>query len=98
MALEFQSHHHKEKTNWEELMIRIGSLPHLQHLRLSMEACMGPKWETIEGKFCSLKVMKIIHCIFFFYLFSPTTPNFACICSCSWDLGLDSADDDAEQH
>ncbi|KAL8551062.1 hypothetical protein ACS0TY_000226 [Phlomoides rotata] len=48
--------------SWEELTIRIGSLPHLQLLALTLNACMGPKWETVEGQFCSLKVLHISYC------------------------------------
>ncbi|KAL8551010.1 hypothetical protein ACS0TY_000190 [Phlomoides rotata] len=45
--------------DWEDLTTRIGSLPLLQFLRLSLGACRGPKWKTVEGQFCSLKVLQI---------------------------------------
>ncbi|KAL8481741.1 hypothetical protein ACS0TY_028041 [Phlomoides rotata] len=48
--------------NWEELGMRIGSLPLLQFLRLSADACVGARWETTEGQFCSLRVLRITFC------------------------------------
>ncbi|KAL8551056.1 hypothetical protein ACS0TY_000221 [Phlomoides rotata] len=45
--------------DWEDLTTRIGSLPLLQFLRLSLGACRGPKWKTVEGQFCSLQVLQI---------------------------------------
>ncbi|KAL8481737.1 hypothetical protein ACS0TY_028037 [Phlomoides rotata] len=48
--------------NWEELGMRIGSLPILQFLRLSADACVGARWETTEGQFCSLRVLRITFC------------------------------------
>ncbi|KAL8557514.1 hypothetical protein ACS0TY_004815 [Phlomoides rotata] len=46
------------KLGWEDLTRSIGSLPLLQFLTL-WEACVGPKWETAEGGFCSLRVLRI---------------------------------------
>ncbi|KAL8538107.1 hypothetical protein ACS0TY_000167 [Phlomoides rotata] len=48
--------------NWEECTTKIGSLPLLECLRLDWEACCGAEWETVEGQFCSLKVLRIDSC------------------------------------
>ncbi|KAL8543450.1 hypothetical protein ACS0TY_004115 [Phlomoides rotata] len=48
----------RTRLNWEDLTRSIGSLPLLQFLVL-WNACVGPKWETAEGDFCSLRVLKI---------------------------------------
>ncbi|KAL8551009.1 hypothetical protein ACS0TY_000189 [Phlomoides rotata] len=48
--------------NWEEVTMRIGSLPLLQFLRLHGPACIGDMWETIEGQFSSLRVLQIMFC------------------------------------
>ncbi|KAL8544350.1 hypothetical protein ACS0TY_004769 [Phlomoides rotata] len=54
----------RTELNWEDLTRSIGSLPLLQFLEL-WKACKGPKWETAEGGFCSLRVLKI--CNFWSY-------------------------------
>ncbi|CAA2958995.1 Hypothetical predicted protein [Olea europaea subsp. europaea] len=41
---------------WEETEI-VGSLPHLQVLKLKKRAFYGPKWELHEGGFLQLKVL-----------------------------------------
>ncbi|KAL8544345.1 hypothetical protein ACS0TY_004766 [Phlomoides rotata] len=46
------------RLGWEDLTRCIGSLPLLQFLALRF-ACVGLKWETAEGNFCSLRVLKI---------------------------------------
>ncbi|KAL8551005.1 hypothetical protein ACS0TY_000185 [Phlomoides rotata] len=48
--------------NWEEVTMRIGSLPLLQFLILDWDACVGDTWKTIEGQFCSLRCLKIKSC------------------------------------
>ncbi|KAL8538761.1 hypothetical protein ACS0TY_000680 [Phlomoides rotata] len=48
--------------SWEDLTIRIGSLPLLQVLKLENDSCVGPKWETVEGKFFNLRVLSISYC------------------------------------
>ncbi|KAL8557509.1 hypothetical protein ACS0TY_004811 [Phlomoides rotata] len=48
------------RLGWEDLTRCIGSLPLLQFLALRF-ACVGLKWETAEGNFCSLRVL-IIWC------------------------------------
>ncbi|KAL8551054.1 hypothetical protein ACS0TY_000220 [Phlomoides rotata] len=47
---------------WEECSKKIGSLPLLEFLRLDLSACCGQEWETVEGQFCSLKVLQIKEC------------------------------------
>ncbi|KAL8538759.1 hypothetical protein ACS0TY_000678 [Phlomoides rotata] len=49
--------------SWEDLTIRIGSLPLLQVLKLENDSCVGPKWETVEGKFFNLRVLSIYYCV-----------------------------------
>ncbi|XP_073272215.1 putative late blight resistance protein homolog R1A-3 [Primulina huaijiensis] len=39
---------------WHDLTI-VGSLPHLEVLKLRDHACLGPEWEPNEGEFCRLK-------------------------------------------
>ncbi|KAL7099391.1 hypothetical protein ACP275_09G082000 [Erythranthe tilingii] len=50
------------KLRWEDITTKIGSLPHLQVLKL--EACnmIGTEWETVEGKFCDLRLLQIFKC------------------------------------
>ncbi|KAL7139690.1 hypothetical protein ABFS83_09G070400 [Erythranthe nasuta] len=50
------------KLRWEDITTKIGSLPHLQVLKL--EACnmIGTEWETVEGKFCDLRFLQIFKC------------------------------------
>ncbi|KAL8538120.1 hypothetical protein ACS0TY_000178 [Phlomoides rotata] len=48
--------------DWEECMKKIGYLPLLQYLRLYPNACFGPVWETVDGQFCSLRILKIHPC------------------------------------
>ncbi|KAL8513114.1 hypothetical protein ACS0TY_019334 [Phlomoides rotata] len=43
-------------------MTKIGYLPLLQYLRLYQNACCGSVWETVEGQFCSLRILKIDEC------------------------------------
>ncbi|GFQ06340.1 putative late blight resistance protein homolog r1a-6 [Phtheirospermum japonicum] len=43
-----------------DLGAKIGSLPHLQVLKLKWGSLVGPEWETIEGQFRSLKYLDII--------------------------------------
>ncbi|GER53523.1 disease resistance protein [Striga asiatica] len=47
---------------WDELAAKVGHLPHLQVLILRWDSCKGRKWVTVEGLFCSLKVLKIHSC------------------------------------
>ncbi|XP_020547935.1 putative late blight resistance protein homolog R1A-10 isoform X2 [Sesamum indicum] len=47
--------------HWEDIATKIGSLPFLEVLKL-FDAVMGPKWETVEGQFCSLKVLLVDGC------------------------------------
>ncbi|XP_047962446.1 putative late blight resistance protein homolog R1A-10 [Salvia hispanica] len=53
-----------EKTmlHWEDMEITIGSLPHLQVLKLKMDSFVGIEWETFEGQFRSLKFLLIESC------------------------------------
>ncbi|XP_073145115.1 putative late blight resistance protein homolog R1A-3 [Henckelia pumila] len=39
---------------WHDLTV-VGSLPHLEVLKLRDHACWGPEWEPNEGEFCRLK-------------------------------------------
>ncbi|GER44590.1 disease resistance protein [Striga asiatica] len=45
---------------WEDMGRSIGSLPHLQVLKLSFHSCVGPVWETTEGQFQTLKYLQIL--------------------------------------
>ncbi|KAL8538119.1 hypothetical protein ACS0TY_000177 [Phlomoides rotata] len=47
---------------WGECTTKIGLLPLLEYLRLDWNACCGAEWETVEGQFCSLKVLTIDRC------------------------------------
>ncbi|KAL8458629.1 hypothetical protein ACS0TY_036229 [Phlomoides rotata] len=44
---------------WEDITTKIGPLPHLQVLKLEMNAAAGADWVTDEGKFRSLKFLLI---------------------------------------
>ncbi|GER46323.1 disease resistance protein [Striga asiatica] len=44
---------------WEDLAEKVGYLPNLQVLKLKICSCKGSVWETVEGQFCSLKVLEI---------------------------------------
>ncbi|GFQ02742.1 putative late blight resistance protein homolog r1a-6 [Phtheirospermum japonicum] len=50
-----------EKTNIKlgDLGAKIGSLPHLQVLKLQYGSLVGSEWETVEGQFRSLKYLSI---------------------------------------
>lgn len=41
---------------------KIGTLPHLEVLKLEKDAAAGPDWVTVEGHFCSLKFLLITFC------------------------------------
>ncbi|KAL8458632.1 hypothetical protein ACS0TY_036232 [Phlomoides rotata] len=45
--------------HWEDITTKIGPLPHLQVLKLEMNAAAGADWVTDEGKFRSLKFLLI---------------------------------------
>ncbi|KAL3632946.1 hypothetical protein CASFOL_025930 [Castilleja foliolosa] len=47
---------------WEEMGTMIGSLPHLQVLKLLRNSFVGPEWETVEGQFRRLKYLRIDDC------------------------------------
>ncbi|GFP92469.1 putative late blight resistance protein homolog r1c-3 [Phtheirospermum japonicum] len=47
------------KLHWEDMGTKIGSLPHLQVLKLYNDSFLGPKWETVDGQFSSLKYLLI---------------------------------------
>lgn len=44
------------RLSWKDLTA-VGSLPHLQVLKLQYNALMGKEWEPTEGEFCSLKFL-----------------------------------------
>ncbi|KAK6124736.1 hypothetical protein DH2020_041519 [Rehmannia glutinosa] len=48
--------------NWEDMKTKIGALPNLQVLKLKRWSFIGPEWETVEGRFCSLKFLLIQDC------------------------------------
>ncbi|KAK6125095.1 hypothetical protein DH2020_041159 [Rehmannia glutinosa] len=50
------------RLQWEDMTTMIGSLPLLQVLKLKFWSVIGPKWETVEGQFCSLKFLLIQRC------------------------------------
>ncbi|XP_057793030.1 putative late blight resistance protein homolog R1B-16 [Salvia miltiorrhiza] len=50
------------RLHWEDLTTKIGSLPLLQVLKLKWQSFVGTKWETVEGKFCSLKFLVVEFC------------------------------------
>ncbi|XP_073064503.1 putative late blight resistance protein homolog R1A-10 [Primulina eburnea] len=49
------------RLNWED-MTKIGSLPHLEVLKLEWESFCGPQWIPVEGEFLSLKFLLIQYC------------------------------------
>ncbi|GER41389.1 disease resistance protein [Striga asiatica] len=46
------------ESDWEEMGIKIGSLPHLQVLKL-IHCHLGPQWETVGGQFQKLKFLHV---------------------------------------
>ncbi|KAL7139500.1 hypothetical protein ABFS83_09G056100 [Erythranthe nasuta] len=48
--------------SWEDMSVKIGSLPLLQVLKLYTDAFKGDEWETIEGQFRNLKFLLIEGC------------------------------------
>ncbi|KAL0441375.1 UNVERIFIED_CONTAM: putative late blight resistance proteinR1A-10 [Sesamum radiatum] len=63
--------------HWEDIATKIGSLPFLEVLKL-FDAVMGPKWETVEGQFCSLKVLLIDGCYDLKYWMTESS-HFPCL-------------------
>ncbi|GFQ02747.1 putative late blight resistance protein homolog r1a-6 [Phtheirospermum japonicum] len=49
----------RTKIKLGDLGAKIGSLPHLQVLKLKWHSLVGPEWETVEGQFRSLKYLEI---------------------------------------
>uniref|UniRef100_A0A5B6YL23 Uncharacterized protein n=1 Tax=Davidia involucrata TaxID=16924 RepID=A0A5B6YL23_DAVIN len=43
---------------WKEMSL-LGMLPNLEVLKLRHDACIGPQWETSDGQFLRLKVLKL---------------------------------------
>ncbi|GFQ02274.1 putative late blight resistance protein homolog r1a-6 [Phtheirospermum japonicum] len=50
------------RLEWKEIGTKIGSLPHLQVLKLSEGSFVGAERETVEGQFQSLKYLRIHDC------------------------------------
>ncbi|KAL6524142.1 hypothetical protein OROMI_031237 [Orobanche minor] len=48
--------------SWEDMTRKIGSLPLLEVLKLKQSSCLGRKWKTVEGQFCSLRILVISRC------------------------------------
>ncbi|KAL6533881.1 hypothetical protein OROHE_013714 [Orobanche hederae] len=48
--------------SWEDMTRKIGSLPLLEVLKLKQSSCLGRKWKTVEGLFCSLRILVISSC------------------------------------
>ncbi|KAH6818136.1 hypothetical protein C2S51_001739 [Perilla frutescens var. frutescens] len=49
--------------DWEEMTMMVGSLPHLEALRLEFNSVIGSEWTLVEGiKFPGLKSLKIDIC------------------------------------
>ncbi|KAL0441373.1 UNVERIFIED_CONTAM: putative late blight resistance proteinR1A-10 [Sesamum radiatum] len=46
---------------WEDITRNIGSLPHLQVLKLNHGSTIGPTWETVDGLFCCLRFLEITY-------------------------------------
>ncbi|KAK4395090.1 putative late blight resistance proteinR1A-10 [Sesamum angolense] len=63
--------------HWEDIATKIGPLPFLEVLKL-FDAVMGPKWETVEGQFCSLKVLLIDGCYDLKYWMTESS-HFPCL-------------------
>ncbi|XP_047957000.1 putative late blight resistance protein homolog R1B-16 [Salvia hispanica] len=47
---------------WEDMYKIIGSLPHLQVLKLKKNSFIGSVWKTFEGQFSNLKFLLIENC------------------------------------
>ncbi|XP_042021723.1 putative late blight resistance protein homolog R1B-16 [Salvia splendens] len=50
------------RLHWDDLNTKIGSLPLLEVLKLKWKSFVGRKWETVEGKFRSLKFLLVEFC------------------------------------
>ncbi|KAG6408159.1 hypothetical protein SASPL_131162 [Salvia splendens] len=50
------------KLPWEDIKLKIGSLPLLQVLKLERKSFTGSKWETFENQFSTLKFLLIESC------------------------------------
>ena len=53
----------EESQYWEDMLDKIGVLPHLQKLTLSKGSFRGRQWETSEGHFSSLKSLSLYECL-----------------------------------
>ncbi|KZV46036.1 hypothetical protein F511_11352 [Dorcoceras hygrometricum] len=49
------------RLKWDD-MTMIGSLPHLEVLKLEWESFCGPKWIPVEGEFLCLKFLLVQYC------------------------------------
>ena len=45
--------------HWKDMKTKIGSLPHLQVLKLRQGSFIGSEWETLEDQFLNLKFLLI---------------------------------------
>ncbi|GFQ02753.1 putative late blight resistance protein homolog r1b-12 [Phtheirospermum japonicum] len=62
-----------------DLGAKIGSLPHLQVLKLYGDAFVGSEWETVEGQFRSLKYLEICRCFDLKYWRTESWTHFPCL-------------------
>ncbi|KAH6769441.1 hypothetical protein C2S51_014777 [Perilla frutescens var. frutescens] len=68
LSLDIAFSHH-----WEDMLEKIGSLPLLQKLILWHGCFRTHTWETVEGQFPSLEVLKLRSCWNLFYLMSESS-------------------------
>ncbi|GFQ04728.1 putative late blight resistance protein homolog r1b-13 [Phtheirospermum japonicum] len=65
--------------DWGDLGAKIGSLPHLQVLNLGKGSLVGPEWETVEGRFLSLKCLEISDLYDLIYWRTESWTHFPCL-------------------
>ncbi|GFQ04753.1 putative late blight resistance protein homolog r1a-6 [Phtheirospermum japonicum] len=67
------------RLNWDDMATKIGLLPNLQVLKLTFQSFVGPKWETVEGQFCKLKLLLISFCTHLEYWTTTDNTHFPCL-------------------
>ncbi|XP_057771447.1 putative late blight resistance protein homolog R1C-3 isoform X2 [Salvia miltiorrhiza] len=65
------------RLRWEDMPAKIGSLPHLQVLKLKHDSFVGSEWETVEGQFCKLKSLHIYGCDLVYWI--TESAHFPCL-------------------
>ncbi|KAL0441374.1 UNVERIFIED_CONTAM: putative late blight resistance proteinR1B-8 [Sesamum radiatum] len=63
---------------WRQINAKIGSLPLLQGLKLYNDSVKGGTWNTVEGKFCSLRFLQMT-CIYKLKRWRVDSSHFPCL-------------------